>query len=189
MPKIIINDVAYEGQVGERIIDVARRNAAHIGTVCGTLGVFLFQMNACRVLSGTEHLSPPSEIEKNWLQPSWIEAGHRLACEAIIQGGPIHILSHAEELRRQTVSIFTPPEGTTSINNAGALFNTMGRIVLNQVVRLPFNVIGAVSLAGQARPEPDSQGMLSDIQKMLNDGSRVVQNMVGSKNTTDTPQQ
>lgn len=182
MATIIINDVEYAGEVGERLVDVARRNGAHIGFVCEGLIFFLFQTNACRVLKGTELLSPPSELEQNWLQPSWIEAGHRLACEAVIQGnGTIEILSHAEELRRQTNAIFTPPEGTTSGENAGLLFNNMGRMLGNQVVRFPFNMLGAAPVwfkrvqAGQIRPI-----CLFDLPNIVRDGGKVIQNMTGN---------
>jgi chlorosome envelope protein I len=174
MPTVIINNTEYEGQVGERLIDVARRNGAHIGFICDGLGVC--QACACRVLRGSEHLSPPSGVEENWFQPSWLEAGHRLACQTLIRAnGTIETLSRAEELRRQTIGVFMPPEGTSTGQNMGHLADNMSRIVMNQVVRFPSNAIGAAKIATRARPTPQT------IQKLLGDTTRVVQRMIGGE--------
>lgn len=187
MPKVILNNVEYECEVGDRLIDVARNNAAHIGFICGGLGSLFVETSACRVLNGAENLNAPTELEQRWLQPSWIEAGHRLGCEVKVTGnGTVEILSRAEELRRQTVAIFTPPEGTSSGENVGLLFNNMGRIVMNQLVRFPDNVIASVSTMNSAESRTDFQGAFDGLRSMLGDGTRVVQGMfVGTVRDSD----
>ncbi len=190
MATVIINGVECQGESGERLIDIARRYATHIGFLCDGLGAFFVESSACRVLRGTEHLSPPTELEQKWLQQSWIEAGHRLACEVTVRGsGPVEILSRAEELRRQTVAIFAPPADTEAGDNMGDLFNHIGRIVLNQVMCMPGNLFSSAGRLGgkpaneKSQEEPNAQaearGMLTDIQHMATDGVRVVQKLLG----------
>lgn len=187
MPKVIMNNVEYDGAVGERLVDVARRNAVHMGYMYDGAGAFLIESTACRVLRGAESLNPPTEVEQSWFQQSWLDAGHRLASEATITGsGTIEILSRAEELRRQTLAIFSPPEGTTAGENAGLLVNNMTRIVMNQLVRFPSNVLSATTL--MTKPAPNASGNLfQDLQQMFNDGTRVVQTMLGGKPSEEKP--
>lgn len=187
MPKIIINKVECEGEVGERIVDIARRHAVHIGFLCDGPGAFFVESSACRVLRGSEHLSPPSELEQNWLQQSWLDAGHRLACEMYLRGsGPVELLSRAEELRLQTFAVVSPPEGTTSGENLGLLLNNMGRIFVNQLVRFPANFLGSTS--HMFKGEFHIQGIFTDVQRMLTDGGRIIQNMMGGT-PVEPPQQ
>jgi chlorosome envelope protein I len=172
MPKVIINDHEYEGEIGERIVDIARRNGAHMGFVCDGSG--FCQTCACRVLEGKEHLSEPTDAEKNWFNDMWLEEGHRLGCQASIRGaGPVRVLSRAEELRRQTVAVFVPPEETTSTENAKELGSHVTRLVKNQVFRFPGNAAGAVSMISKVRLSTDS------FQRVLSDGTKVVQTMTG----------
>jgi ferredoxin len=190
MATVIINGIECQGGSGERLVDIARRHAAHIGFLCDGLGAFFVESSACRVLRGAEHLSPPTELEQKWLQQSWLDAGHRLACEVTLRGsGPVEILSRAEELRRQTIAIFAPPEDTEAGDNMGQLFNHVGRIVLNQLMCLPGNMLSSVAHLGgkpanakgteEQSAQAEAQGMLTDIQKMTTDGFRVVQQMLG----------
>lgn len=183
MAKVIINNIECEGQVGERLVDVARRYAAHVGFLCDGLGAFFVETSACRVLSGGEHLSPPTDLEKSWLQQSWLEAGHRMACQATIQGsGTIEILSRAEELRRQTVGILTPPEGSSSGENLGLLINNMTRIMLNQVACFPANVLG--SFSHMTSGGLNIGGAVQDTVQMVSDSGRVVQSLVSGTPAT-----
>lgn len=182
MPNVTINDVAYEGQVGERLVDVARRNGAHVGFVCDGLLFFLYETTLCRVVKGLEHLSPPSEVETAWLQQSWLDAGYRMACEAYIQGGPIEAISRAEELRRQTMAVFAPPEGTKVLDNAGQLAGSMGRSLVNQVVRMPFNFTTAVPIWVQrVQRRQIAPICLPLLPGIVRDGGKVIGNMVGKK--------
>lgn len=193
MAKVIMNNVAYEANVGERLIDVARRNAVHMGMLHDGLGSFFAETTACRILSGGENLSAPSDFEQSWFQQSWLEAGHRLASDAIIErNGTIEVLSRAEELRRQTLAVFTPPQGTTTGENVGLLINNISRIVLNQVARFPSNIFSAVSEAtSRGTPQsgvPTVQHVVTDVQQMVNDSNRVIQSMVGKEKKPTGPQ-
>ncbi len=182
MARVIINNVEYEGNVDERVIDVARRNGAHIGFLCDGLG--LCQTCACRVLQGSENLSPPSGPEQNWFQQSWLDDGHRLGCQTYIRGsGTIEILSRAEELRRMTADVFAPPQQQQEEGDRlGQLSNNIGRIVMNQVVRFPLNAIGAFRITLNARPN------LQTIPRVFNDTVRVFQTMLGGSSTQQQQQ-
>jgi hypothetical protein len=160
-----------------------------MGFVCEGLLFFLFETTACRVLKGSENLNEPTELEQKWFQPSWLEAGHRLACEAVIQGsGTIEILSRAEELRRQTMAVFSPPEETTVGQNAGVLINNMGRLLGNQVIRFPFNMLGAAPIwFDRVQNRQIVPICLPIIGSIVQDTGKVVQNMMGTgESTTST---
>jgi len=173
MPRVTINDVEYEGQPGERLIDVARRNGAHIGFVCDGAG--FCQTCTCTVLEGHEHLSAPTDAERNWFSDAWIEGGQRLACQATLQGpGPISIMSRAEELRRQLLSVFYVPKDTSAGGNLGSFLNHVGGIVANQIVRFPGNAARAIPMFKKAIPNQDR------VRNVFQDADRVVQSMLGS---------
>ncbi|GIV94220.1 MAG: hypothetical protein KatS3mg056_2929 [Chloroflexus sp.] len=50
MATVIVNDVEMTARPGERILDIARRNSAHIGFVCDGTG--FCQTCKVRVLAG-----------------------------------------------------------------------------------------------------------------------------------------
>ena len=100
MPTVVVNGVTMEAKVGERLIDVARRNGAHVGFICNGAG--FCQTCQCQVLSGIENLSPVNPFEEAWFSESQLNAGQRLACKSALRGdGPIEIRTKAEDLRRQ----------------------------------------------------------------------------------------
>jgi len=180
MPKVIINGEECEGDVGERLIDIARRNNAHIGFVCEGLLFFLFKTSACRVLQGAEHLSPPSDVEQKWFPQSWLDAGHRMACEATLEGsGPVEIISYAEELRLNTVHVFAPPEGTNIGQNIGTLTSNMGRVMVGQLARFPVNILGAAPIwFKRVQNREIAPICLPLLPGIVRDGTKVVQRMV-----------
>lgn len=95
---ITINNRTCDASVGERLIDIARVNHAHIGYFCGGNGIC--QTCYVNVLEGAELLSPLSEPEKAMLSDRLIEEGTRMACLATIEkSGTIRILSAVEEVR------------------------------------------------------------------------------------------
>lgn len=203
MPKLIINDTEYECRPGERLLSVARRNGAHIGFVC--MGRGYCHTCACRVESGAEHLSPPTELEKNWHKTSHLRDNNRLACQTFLRGpGPVSILSRAEELRRQATQVIAPPEGTTSIENLSELLGKIGGIA----VHIPSDIIGVASYIGKKRLSPKLKEQLENtglapelenlqeklkttkrytpnikiIRKVIDDTNRMAQNMMGTAN-------
>lgn len=174
MPTVIVNDSTFEGEAGERLMDTMRRNAAHTGFLCGGIGVC--QTCICRVTKGAEHLSELNEVEQRFVRKSWLDTGHRMSCQARIQGpGPIELTTRAEQLRREAMAIFAPPEGTVPVQNATVLVNHIGRILANQLVLFPANAAGAV---GQIFKHPPS---IKRISGVIVDAGRVSQFMITGK--------
>lgn len=173
MPKITINDESMDAQVGERLLDVARKNAAHIGFVCDGRG--LCQTCECQILSGAENLGPYSDIEENTMTESRRQRGYRLGCQAEITGsGPITAMTYVEQVRRQMVAVFKPTEGASSGDSLGMLFNHMTRFGLDFMSSLPY--ITMKSLPQFMAMPPNMNGM----QQWFNDGQRIAQRVAST---------
>ncbi|NJM07687.1 (2Fe-2S)-binding protein [Candidatus Gracilibacteria bacterium] len=168
MPTVIINDVAYEAKPGERLLAVARRNAAHIGFVCDGQGIC--QTCQCRVIAGGESLNPISEAERVWMPESRLRAGHRLACQAAIRGrGPIKIITNAEELRRQLLDVLNPPANGVARDYLEPLLENLVRQSVDQVRRYPLNVLSTIARVGIERfllPVRDGEQYLDDAARV-----------------------
>lgn len=173
MPTVIINDVELEAKVGEKLLNVARRNAAHIGFVCDGNGVC--QTCQCRVLAGAEQLSPPNEAERAWMPDRRLAEGHRLACQTVVRGeGTVRVLTKAEELRRQTLDVVRPRHGEDGLDNLEPLLDNLVRMGVDQLVRYPFNLVSALLRVGAWR----FTYPLLDAQRWADDGARVTRKML-----------
>ena len=182
MPTVIMNDVAMEAKVGERLLNVGRRNAAHIGFVCDNVGTC--QTCRCQVLAGSEHLSPPSEIERAWIPEARLAEGQRLACQAIIRGeGEIQVQSHIEMARRLVLNVLMPPPGTTVTDNAQSLVATMLRDFGDQLALFPGNVVNVLGKVGPLR----FAFPIRDGQRFFEDTARVVQRMASGAERMERP--
>ncbi len=96
---ITINNRSYEAKEGDRLLDIARSNHAHIGYFCG--GNSICQTCYVKVLEGRELLSPVSEAEAAILSDRLLEEGTRMGCMTTIEKpGTIRILSAVEEVKR-----------------------------------------------------------------------------------------
>jgi chlorosome envelope protein X len=96
---ITINNEVYEANQGERLLDIARRNHAHIGFFCG--GNAICQTCYVNVLEGADLLSPISETEKALLSDNLIKEGTRMACLATVEKpGSIRIVSAVEDVKQ-----------------------------------------------------------------------------------------
>jgi len=172
VPTLMINDVAMESKVGERLLNVARRNAAHIGFMCDNAGTC--QGCRCQVLAGAEHLSPPSEEEQAWIPADRLAKGQRLACQAVIRSqGEIRVLSRAEELRRLVMGIIAPRAGESRLNPLSPLVSILAQTSADQVSRFPRNVWSALRHIG---PQRFAFPVL-DQERVMRDGARVVQQL------------
>ncbi|ACF45812.1 ferredoxin [Prosthecochloris aestuarii DSM 271] len=101
--KININNRSYEAVVGERLIDVARKNHTHIGYFCGGNG--LCQTCYVRVNKGMDLLSPLSDREKALLSDTLIKEGTRVACLTTLdKPGTLELLTTVEEVKRMVES-------------------------------------------------------------------------------------
>lgn len=150
MPTVEINDTIMEAEVGERLLDIARRNAAHIGFACDGQG--LCTTCECRILSGEEHLSPLSDAEAVWLPPARLRDGYRLGCQVALQSpGPVQALTRAEELRRQLLDVLNPPPGTTAGENLRPLLNNIAMVNWEHIGTFPFNLLRTLTRLGPVR--------------------------------------
>lgn len=176
MSTVTINDQQYEGMPGERLVDVARNNGTHFGFLCD--GVGFCQLCTCRVVEGSEHLSEPTDMEKNWMQESLLNEGYRLACQTTLRGpGPISVISRPEEIRRSLMNVYFPPEGTNIGENVGVLVTTFGKFLTNQVGRFPFNVMGSIPIMMRNTPRTPN------IPKIAGDIGKVFGTMLGMSGT------
>ena len=95
---IIINNHQYEANKGDRLLDIARTNHAHIGYFCGGNGIC--QTCYVKVLEGNELLSPLSDEERALLSDNLISEGTRMGCMATVEKpGTIRIISAVEEVK------------------------------------------------------------------------------------------
>jgi len=169
---LIINDVAMEAKVGERLLNVARRNAAHIGFMCDNAGTC--QGCRCQVLVGADQLSPPSATEQAWIPADQLANGQRLACQAIIHGqGEVRILSRAEELRRLVMGVITPRAGESRLNSIAPLASILVQTSADHVTRFPRNVLSVLRHIGPRR----FAFPMVDRKRVLSDGARVVREL------------
>jgi ferredoxin len=172
MATVIINDVAMEAKVGERVLNVARRNAAHIGFVCDNTG--LCQTCRCQVLDGADHLSPPSEIERAWLSPAQLDGGTRLACQTVVRSaGEIRVESFAETMRRMALEVISPPRGTDPVSNLLGLGTRLLNRVSEQIAALPTGLPEVIGRNGLRR----SLFFIRDGGRYLDDLQRTAERM------------
>ncbi len=163
---VFVNDDEMEAYQHETLLDIARRNAAHIGFACGGFGICM----ACvvRVRQGAEHLTAPNGVERRGLG-LWARRDYRLACQAHVTGpGPVDIISRPEELWRQTKALLNTP----SNEDVGKQWLELGKMVadmsLQQWSVFPMNSINAVIQTMRARPGP------GDASRLVNDTLRVI---------------
>jgi ferredoxin len=172
MLTMIINDVVMEAKVGERVLNVARRNAAHIGFICDNAGTC--QTCRCQVLTGAEHLSPPNEIEQAWIPNAKLAKGHRLACQTIIRGeGEVRIESYAEYIRRLVLAVLSPPPGTNAVDNIQPLVRNMFSDFADQLSNFPGNILSVLNRIGPVR----FAFPILNTERFLNDTGRVFRRM------------
>ncbi len=182
MPTVIMNDVAMEAKVGERLLNVGRRNAAHIGFWCDSAGTC--QACRCQVLAGSEHLSPPSEAERAWIPAERLAEGERLACQAVIRGdGEIEVRSSIEMARQMVMNVLMPPPGSTMVENAQSLVAATLREVGDQVTRFPGSVLDVLAQVGPVR----FAFPIRDGQRFISDAARVAQRMLTGAERLERP--
>jgi ferredoxin len=169
MPKVIINDEVYEAAEGDLLLDVARRNGAHIGFMCNGNGICT--TCECRVQAGTENLSDLTPAEKAWIGPSRREQGYRLGCQAGVGTGEVKIITRVEELRRSFVGTFQPAaERDSQEDNIAGFLSKLTEVTINHVVRAPLGLYESVNRVGLVR----FLFPWTDLQKWIDDGSHIV---------------
>jgi chlorosome envelope protein I len=180
---VIVNGVAMEAKLGERLLDVARRNGAHIGFVCD--GAAICQTCQCRVLSGAEHLNPPNDAEKAWMPESRLDDGNRLACQAALRGvGQVEVLTTVEELRRQVLAVISPPAGSNPIEQLGPLVAHIVKLNVDQLAFFPLNNINTIQRLGLA----EFFWPFKDLNRYIEDTVRVFNTTLGVEPASETSQ-
>jgi ferredoxin len=193
MPQVEINDEMMEAKLGEPLLSVARRHAAHIGFYCDGNG--LCTMCECRIIAGADQLSPVNEAERTWLPTARIEDGYRLGCQASVRGnGPIRTLTRAEELRRQLDAVLSPPPGTTASENLRPLLANFAMINWEHIGTWPFNLLRTLQRIGPVRflwPVNNMELLIRDTRRITErmlDGGRPVTIETESRTTlVDAP--
>ena len=88
--KVTFDDIGVTLTVpaGTRLIEVSEKVGAGI-----TYGCREGECATCltKVVSGAENLADPSVLEDQVLKDSFAPRGHRLACQAQVLGGEIHV--------------------------------------------------------------------------------------------------
>jgi ferredoxin len=187
MPTVEINDVAMEALPGERLLDIARRNAAHIGFYCDGQG--LCTTCECRILSGAEYLNDLTEAEQVWLPPARVRDSYRLGCQAALRGsGTVRTLTRAEELRRQVMNVVNPPSGTNSSEHLRPLLNNVAMINWEHIGTFPFNLLRTMARIGPFR----MLWPVQDLNRLVEDTTRITRRMLGDDrelpSSQETPQ-
>lgn len=176
MAQVEINNEVMEAKLGERLLTIARRNAAHIGFYCDGNG--LCTMCECRILSGADQLNPPTEAEHTWLPPERMADGYRLGCQAALRGpGPVRALTRAEELRRQLGAVLSPPAGTTAGDHLGPFLANVAMVNWEHIGTFPLNLLRTLRRIGPVKfllPVDDLGLLIGDTaritRRMLNGG-------------------
>jgi len=172
MPRVIINNEQYQAAEGELLLDVARRNGAHIGFVCNANGI----CSTCefKVLTGAETLSPVSNVETDWLPRSRLGRGHRLGCQAAVNTVPgateLRVITRVEEFKRQYLSIFSPSQGEDFASNTVKFMGNLSTLTLEHMAQSPVGLVNTVNRLGIARflfPWNDVDGWLRDAGRVI----------------------
>jgi ferredoxin len=178
---VTINDQPVSAQLGERLLDVARREQAHIGFACDGNG--FCQTCQCRVLAGAEALSPPNEVEQNWLPQQRLEDGYRLACQASVRGrGPVTTITVAEELRRLTAAALNS-DGPARRDAQRDLLTYLTRMSVDQLVFYPWNMMSAVLRLINSPPDLSSERF----NALLRDAQAVTERTWQQRGSTPPP--
>ncbi|MFV9505648.1 MAG: 2Fe-2S iron-sulfur cluster-binding protein [Oscillochloridaceae bacterium umkhey_bin13] len=179
MPQVEINDELMEAKLGELLLTIARRNAAHIGFYCDGNG--LCTMCECRILSGADQLNPPTEAEYTWLPAERMADGYRLGCQASLRGtGEVRALTRAEELRRQLAAVLNPPAGTTAGDNLRPFVANVAMVNWQHIGTFPLNLFRTLNRIGPVKflLPVDNFGLLVD------DTVRITRRMITGERPT-----
>ncbi|MEI7554475.1 2Fe-2S iron-sulfur cluster-binding protein [Candidatus Chlorohelix sp.] len=175
MPDLIINNEVFEAEVGETIMEVARRNGAHISFTCSQRGICTFC--ECKVEKGAELLNPITGNEKSRLSPERLENGSRMACRAVFKAeeGTVRVTSRVEEVKQQFIGIFKAPTIEGKNNQLGALLGSIKQVSVDYLTMYPYVVKGFK--AGKA--DWNTVNPFKDLNNLVQDSKRVFLRQIG----------
>jgi chlorosome envelope protein I len=143
----VINGKECVADVGETLMEVARRNGAHIGFVCDGKGYC--STCECKVIEGSENLNEPTKAEQEWVNPKRLQNGYRLACQARLEGtGKVFAYTRPEILKRQFLASFNPNEGETHLKNTATFFNNLTKITVEHLEQFPGGLVNTFQRIG-----------------------------------------
>jgi ferredoxin len=175
MPQVEINDEKMEAKLGEPLLTIARRHAAHIGFYCDGNG--LCTMCECRILEGADQLSPVTDAERTWLPTARMDDGYRLGCQAALRGnGSVRALTRAEELRRQLNAVLSPPPGTTSSEQLRPFLSNVAMVNWQHIGTWPFNLLRTLQRIGPVR----FLWPVNNMERLITDTRRITERMISS---------
>ncbi|EFO79079.1 ferredoxin [Oscillochloris trichoides DG-6] len=182
MVQVEINDESTDAKLGERIVTIARRNAAHIGFYCDGSGICT--MCECKVLSGADQLNEPTEVEHTWLTDARLAQGYRLGCQAALRGtGPVQVLTRAEEMRRQCDAVLNPPAGTNAADHLAGLLENIAAINWQHIGRWPFNLLSSINRIGLY----SVLWPVTNLNQLIDDTVRVTQRLLNTEPKDQPP--
>ncbi|NWJ44272.1 MAG: (2Fe-2S)-binding protein [Chloroflexi bacterium] len=175
MPDLIINNEVFEAEVGETIMDVARRNGAHIGFTCSRRGICTFC--ECKVEEGAELLNPITGNEKSRLSAERLENGSRLSCRAVFKAkkGTVRVTSRSEEVKQQFIGIFKAPTIQDKNDNLGALLGSVKQASKDYITMYPYVIKGIAS----GKAGLDTVNPFKDLNNLVQDSKRVFLRQIG----------
>ncbi len=175
MLQVEMNDEVFEAKLGERLVSVARRNAAHIGFYCDGNG--LCTLCECHVLSGADQLNEPTEVEHTWLTDDRLAEGYRLGCQMSLRGiGRVRVLTRAEEMRRQLDAVLSPPAGTTALENLRPLLDNIVAMNWQHIGRWPANLVDGFQRLGLVA----LFWPFADLNLLISDTVRITQRLLAA---------
>jgi ferredoxin len=141
--RLEFNDERIEAKEGETLVQAARRHGSFVWFLCDGRGIC--QTCECRVVTGAEHLSGLTQLERDGLAEGRRRKGYRLGCQARVAGsGPVSVISRAEELRRCAREVVSGSHGQSlweRLQNFGEDSLSATADVLAGVARVSFQVI------------------------------------------------
>jgi ferredoxin len=169
MPKVIINGKAYPAEVGETLLEVARRNGAHVGFICDGQGICT--TCECKVLEGKSSLSKPEAREKARIL-NRLRKNYRLACQTrLVDEGEVQVISRVEILRRQFIYSFLPPPGQSRLKNSWQIVSNIAEITTDTLKQTPTGIPSVLKQVPSLRSELSLRNMknyLGDTVKVIN---------------------
>lgn len=170
MAKVIINGEEYRAATGELLLDVARRNRAHIGFVCGGNGICT--TCECKVLAGAEALSPLSKAETDWLPPSRLRRGYRLGCQTAVETETetVEVITRVEEFKRQFLDSINPSRGETLGDGMIKFWSNLSLLTLEHMAQSVPGLTGTIDRLGIVK----FLFPWNDVNVWLREGGRVI---------------
>lgn len=169
MIQVTINDVVLEAEAGDGLLNVARKNKAHIGFVCNGNG--LCTTCELRILSGAKNLTAPNKIEHDWLPQSRLARGYRLACQTALVGtGPVQVITRAEELRRLWDNLVLKSTPATYDADFRRFARYVTALNIEYLSKFPLNLARTVARLGVVRtilPVDDNRKYLREVGDVI----------------------